>query len=203
VVIAIILILAAILFPAFARAKRFAERTPDVSNMKQLYEALIMYRSDYNDAYPVTYNLIRPYTSSDAIFASNLDDGRVKLKDGKWVAVPFYYCEGKDVLQESDFKMSYGYLRNIYPTGSEELFNLREDDPTVGLFADPYAGDEGAFMGLPSNELSMCGQSLAAITGSYVTGPVLRIQTDGSLYVYSNCDVPGFYGESDCLFFTK
>jgi len=49
VVIAIIAILAAILFPVFAQAKLAAKKASDVSNLKQLALAQIMYSGDYDD----------------------------------------------------------------------------------------------------------------------------------------------------------
>jgi len=49
VVIAIIAILAAILFPVFAQAKLAAKKTVDLSNLKQLGLASLMYSSDYDD----------------------------------------------------------------------------------------------------------------------------------------------------------
>lgn len=52
VVIAIIAILAAILFPVFAQAKTAAKKTADLSNLKQLGLAAIMYGSDYDDNFP-------------------------------------------------------------------------------------------------------------------------------------------------------
>lgn len=51
VVIAIIAILAAILFPVFAQAKAAAKRTQDLSNLKQLATANIMYSADYDDSF--------------------------------------------------------------------------------------------------------------------------------------------------------
>jgi len=50
VVIAIIAILAAILFPVFAQAKLAAKKTSDLSNLKQLGTASIMYGTDNDDA---------------------------------------------------------------------------------------------------------------------------------------------------------
>ncbi len=51
VVIAIIAILAAILFPVFAQAKAAAKKTADLSNMKQLGTATLIYTNDYDDHY--------------------------------------------------------------------------------------------------------------------------------------------------------
>jgi len=54
VVIAIIAILAAILFPVFAQAKMAAKKSVDLSNMKQIGLALVMYAGDYDDSTPQT-----------------------------------------------------------------------------------------------------------------------------------------------------
>ncbi len=53
VVIAIIAILAAILFPVFAQAKLAAKQTANISNLKNLGLAAIMYTNDYDDNFPL------------------------------------------------------------------------------------------------------------------------------------------------------
>jgi len=75
VVIAIIAILAAILFPVFAQAKEAAKKTSDLSNMRQLATAMILYATDNDGGTPTSmhtssgnaqrawvYNL-QPYTT--------------------------------------------------------------------------------------------------------------------------------------------
>ncbi|RYG23059.1 prepilin-type N-terminal cleavage/methylation domain-containing protein [bacterium] len=52
VVIAIIAILAAILFPVFAQAKLAAKKTADLSNLKQIGTATMMYSADADDMFP-------------------------------------------------------------------------------------------------------------------------------------------------------
>ncbi len=52
VVIAIIAVLAAILFPVFAQAKAAALHTQNVSNIRQLAQAAILYSNDYEDTFP-------------------------------------------------------------------------------------------------------------------------------------------------------
>ena len=79
VVIAIIAILAAILFPVFARARENARRASCMSNLKQLGLGVMMYTQDYDDHVPSAFQyevpgdknylnswmqLIMPYTKS-------------------------------------------------------------------------------------------------------------------------------------------
>jgi prepilin-type N-terminal cleavage/methylation domain-containing protein len=52
VVVAIIAILAAVLFPVFAQAREKARQSACLSNLKQIGEAVMMYLQDYDDTYP-------------------------------------------------------------------------------------------------------------------------------------------------------
>jgi len=62
--IAIIAILAAILFPVFARAREKARQTSCLSNVKQLGLTLMMYVSDYDEMFPAAYDYASTPTSS-------------------------------------------------------------------------------------------------------------------------------------------
>jgi prepilin-type N-terminal cleavage/methylation domain-containing protein/prepilin-type processing-associated H-X9-DG protein len=78
VVLAIIGILAAILFPVFARARENARRASCMSNVKQLALGAMMYTQDYDERLPFAYdNLspaifwfqeIMPYVKSEQVF---------------------------------------------------------------------------------------------------------------------------------------
>ena len=82
--IAIIAILAAILFPVFAQAKAAAKKTVCLSNNKQLGLAALMYANDYDDLFPyqavgdpgLTY-YGEPYINGalDPLAATNWDRG--------------------------------------------------------------------------------------------------------------------------------
>jgi prepilin-type N-terminal cleavage/methylation domain-containing protein len=62
IVIAIIAVLAAILFPVFAQAREQARKTTCASNMKQIATGTLLYAQDYDELFPGS--------SADAQFAS-------------------------------------------------------------------------------------------------------------------------------------
>lgn len=79
VVIAIIAILAAILFPAFARARENARRASCLSNTKQIGLAVLQYSQDYDEKLPPGYSgnsaqplwwyeILTPYLKSTQIY---------------------------------------------------------------------------------------------------------------------------------------
>ena len=79
VVIAIISILAAILFPVFARARENARRSSCMNNEKQFAIASLQYTQDYDERLPPSYNartstadlwmnIIEPYVKNKQIF---------------------------------------------------------------------------------------------------------------------------------------
>jgi prepilin-type N-terminal cleavage/methylation domain-containing protein/prepilin-type processing-associated H-X9-DG protein len=88
VVIAIIAILAAILFPVFAQAKLAAKKTSDLSNMKQLELAFLMYANDNDDGLAFCWGVhdnsgnwsppfgicVYPYTQNAGIWKSPVDN---------------------------------------------------------------------------------------------------------------------------------
>ena len=55
VVVAIIALLAAILFPVFSRARENARRSSCQSNEKQIMTGILMYTQDYDETYPLVY----------------------------------------------------------------------------------------------------------------------------------------------------
>ena len=106
VVMAIIAILAAILFPVFARARENARRSSCQSNLKQIGLGILQYIQDYDERYPIgtidTPNAfvgqgwasnIMPYTKSVQVFACPSDPGPASLAAGN-VAVSYAYNQG-------------------------------------------------------------------------------------------------------------
>lgn len=66
VVIAIIAILAAILFPVFAQAKLAAKKTQDLSNMKQIGTAMMIYITDNDDVFPMSSSDELPFVQANS-----------------------------------------------------------------------------------------------------------------------------------------
>ena len=94
VVIAIIAILAAILFPAFARARENARRASCQSNLKQLGLGILQYTQDYDEKIPpgvetVAFtpdgpwpNSIQPYVKSTGLFACPSNSKNKQIMQG-------------------------------------------------------------------------------------------------------------------------
>ena len=79
VVIAIIAILAAVLFPAFAKARESARRTSCVSNMRQIGMSFLQYFQENDERFPMTkgdtpwVNTLQPYLKSRQILRCSSD----------------------------------------------------------------------------------------------------------------------------------
>ena len=97
VVIAIIAILAAILFPAFAKARESARRISCVSNMKQLGTAIMQYTQEFDEKFPSGgdgnfggmgwQQIIQPYLKdyNVVVCPSDANGGqRVPVASGGW-----------------------------------------------------------------------------------------------------------------------
>jgi prepilin-type N-terminal cleavage/methylation domain-containing protein len=73
VVIAIIAILAAILFPVFVLAKKSAQQSKCINNLKQIGTAMSMYLSDNNDRYMPFYAYLGMPTNDPRLSRQDAD----------------------------------------------------------------------------------------------------------------------------------
>jgi len=111
IVIAIIAVLAAILFPVFAAAKERARATTETTQAKEIGMSVKLYLNDYDDTMPIFYAYnsvppaaqpghkgieveLLPYTNDKTIFRSPFDIGG-----------PF---TGQDVLGANSYWQAYG-----------------------------------------------------------------------------------------------
>lgn len=115
IVIAIIAILAAILFPVFAQAREKARQTTCLSNMKQVGLAVLMYVQDYEESFPChefnnaatgyyhlwsSASVLLPYQKNKDIFKCNSDSltvptaAAVGIYDGRVPGTLSYMVNG-------------------------------------------------------------------------------------------------------------
>jgi len=124
IVIAIIAILAAILFPVFAKAREKARQTTCMSNLKQLGQIVLMYTNDYEGAILpayLDYGPSKPWYIGMEPFFKDYNTLRLVLR---CQSVPLRNVS----YNELGFKLSYGY--NI---GLGEYNKVR----TEGQIPDP------------------------------------------------------------------
>ena len=119
VVIAIIAILAAILFPVFAQAKMAAKKASDLSNIKQLTLAQVMYGGDYDDTYAFCWGfgngtsspgqwqpfslVTDPYIKNSGIWKSPVDN----WSRGTYEPSGQEYCSSTRAVRPRTYAMNY------------------------------------------------------------------------------------------------
>lgn len=179
VVVAIIAVLAAIVFPVFVRARKRALEVPDISNMRQVYLALSIYEGDNGEDSPLTLVEVDPYVSSRDLFASNNDRWRTPMENGSWSATPLIPC----IFWYSPFKISFAYLRTFPPYNEDvSAWKPKRADAKVGILSSPYSGDVAS---LGARDAYLCGElgkEPSTSLGPVMEGPILRINMDGSFF---------------------
>jgi prepilin-type N-terminal cleavage/methylation domain-containing protein/prepilin-type processing-associated H-X9-DG protein len=154
VVVAIISLLAAILFPVFARARENARRTSCLSNLKQLGLGMMMYVQDYDGRFPQsitgTYHDKTTYISGTAA-CTGKPCGHFHIADGynsagyyvSWMDLIYPYVKDINLFycpsQPDDNVTSYGYssnIHNVYSTGPIAESQISYPSETVMLIDD-------------------------------------------------------------------
>ena len=136
VVVAIIALLAAILFPVFSRARENARRASCQSNLKQLGLGFAQYVQDDDAQYPPGQNSnngygwaneVEPYIKSIQILACPSDTFKV----------PAYYPYGAAYLPSnisyfynSNFSGEFGYWKPYVPGNGQAIIESQMTDPT-------------------------------------------------------------------------
>jgi general secretion pathway protein G len=130
VVITIIAILAAILFPVFARAKAAAKQTVCISNLKQIGTAMTLYMGDNDDIFPY------------AVDASDKFDPAI------WASQPTFAAQIPYMLELPDALLPY--------TKSKEIFHCPSDSGTQVLdnhYPDPFVSSPSLYATFRSSYL--------------------------------------------------
>ena len=154
VVVAIISLLAAILFPVFARARENARRASCMSNLKQIGLGFMMYVQDYDERFPMAYYYSNPadwcngggQTQTDSTKPGHLFVVSNGCKSGHWItfqdviypytkSVQVFVCPSATYGQnDGSLQLSYGYNRKISKIGSPTpvaLADVREASKLV------------------------------------------------------------------------
>jgi prepilin-type N-terminal cleavage/methylation domain-containing protein len=143
IVIAIISILSAILFPVFGKARSSARRTACLSNVKQIGTAIGMYTSDYDGAFPNTGDPylwvgkrfrwpIMPYLGVAKVSASELSGDRFKSVNG---ASNLLLC-AEDIAASGFDSTSYAYSVAFYES-DESLAAIVSIQNLIQAFSRP------------------------------------------------------------------
>lgn len=176
VVITIIAILAALVFTLASAAIGKAKETVSVSNMRQLYSAVILYEDDHDGNAPRTLPRAFQYARSKEIFRC----------PGDTVQEPLFRDYPADVIvrgaprppngggERSSYRVSYAYLRTNPPYLRDESvwWAAMRERPQTGMIASPWFGKRYKSYretGLEDGDM-------------LIDGPVLRIDMDGSLF---------------------
>ena len=168
VVVTIIGLLAALLFPVFAKVRENGRRTSCLSNERQIGLALLQYTAD-NDAYfPNAFTphnagdwalQVFPYVKDPAVYRCPDDptlDGELNFP----LPVVHYFVDSYAINSNlqgppvSDFTPTGDIVRQILPSFSESV--LAAPTKTVMLFE---AQDDAAALTTPSNEYMGCAAS--------------------------------------------
>ena len=168
VVIAIIAILAAILFPAFAKARESARRISCVSNLKQIGTALMQYTQEYDEKFPYSLiqskpsyywqgTAIQPYVKSTQLFTcpSNTEAGLMDTNgDGtaetgrSYAAVASRYnFDTMGVMWTSDASTTCSLAQVQKPSTTVAVIENRRDDDNRARVTRPDEDTDGLFAG--------------------------------------------------------
>lgn len=160
VVVSIIALLAAILFPAFNKVREGGRKTVCLSNLKQLGLAFTQYTQDYGGRFPGSGDGYVPPEGSTACFASTCNG----WKKGKahWVAGPANDTRPGSFLAETEFPFTpmKDASGTIYQASTQDgaLFPYVK---STGLFicpSDPFGKEKGLSYSM-NCALTLLGQS--------------------------------------------
>ena len=142
VVIAIIAILAAILFPAFARARENARRTSCQSNLKQIGLGLLQYTQDYDETMPMVW--------------SGVDSGPSTATDRyKWMDAIFPYVKSEQLF--------------VCPSASNQVYRVRDGSNFGSYVCNRMYGTAGDGADPPMSSAAPPNQILVAKIGQPAT----------------------------------
>ncbi len=149
VVIAIIAILAAILFPAFARARESARRASCQSNLKQIGLGFMQYTQDYDERYPLFVvaapiigwaDAMQPYMKSTQIYQCPSEPTAPSANPATLGYTDYSY----NMMLSSDANGMYNLGRSLAAIEQPALTVLALDDYTYSAISYNWGCNIGA-----------------------------------------------------------
>lgn len=199
IVVAIVALLVALLFPVLLNARRHAQISPCISNLKQLYTALTMYRDDCGGCWPYYLAQLEPYVRSHEVYRCPLDTfggaGRTETV-ARWGANRKFPVSYFSVLFFAGMA-THGPLGVPHPDDANRVnfFRaLQREDPNHGVVVCMLHGERGCDWVWRAYEIS----GIPSVASMF-HGLTLRLRLDGSVqrakvpYVDDTCSRYNWY----------
>ncbi len=168
--------------PIYRRVRNQDGMTGDAQQMRRIYTAWALYSSDHNDQPAPSLRPVRYQLLDDRQFVSALDPF-ADASGSRFPIEPLLPSWG----EPSTVRISYAYLLNFAKAGKIKIpvWAEAEQDRKLGLLTSVWHGNPE-----PS------GQPFQA----HLSGPYLRINTDGSVFTLISPRHPDAFGNADDLF---
>jgi prepilin-type N-terminal cleavage/methylation domain-containing protein/prepilin-type processing-associated H-X9-DG protein len=168
VVIAIIAILAAMLMPALEQARKAAQSASCISRQRQLAQAIVFYRNDYDGFYPVRSTMGMDFLGQIGPYVDPTQDNYYNAA-GMWHPDNgsdrnMFLCPGHIYIPGSHSQVIYGnrdpYIRMAH-ISSWRVYNymLSAQFGWHNLDVYPLGGPRSRFRGDPAGLIMMAGQA--------------------------------------------
>ena len=190
----VILVFAAVMIPLASRQGNKSLLLTESSRMRRVYVALSLYEQQVDQAPAPTLVAATPYDNNLGDYQSTRDPflpDESANENGQDKQHPHPYPNDPGILNQehSTFRNSFSYIQNfirnrkitVKPWGETRL------DPMIGELADEWLGNV----------------SPRANFAAEVSGRVLRIGTDGAVFVLSDRGGPKPLGDADDLFLRR
>ena len=181
--ITVIVIAAAVLYPLASRQQSKSLLLDESGRMRRLYVALSFYEEQYDNQPAPSLTLASAYEPNRSYYVSDLDP----FKDTKAPSYPL--DPGITNHELASFRISFSYIQNFIRNEKIKVKPWDEVrmDPKVGELADEWTGSVSADEPFKA----------------HVSGPVIRIGTDGAVFVLADRGGPKELGNPDDLFLKR